>query len=154
MTTGDGRPREQDSRTTIYKRNVDRNYSLKMKASRALYSEINKKYPTLPFAIRSFEDETQAKLGIRELIQHELVSGYPVLFERPGSHVAHLKFSILVLPQGNVRIAGLDHPPGTFVSSEDKVLPEAAREILATDPTISSKKKKSKKNEKKWNFKI
>ncbi|CAE7589584.1 EBP1 [Symbiodinium microadriaticum] len=52
MTTGEGKPREQDSRTTVFKRNVDKNYSLKMKAARAMFSEINKKFPTLPFTIR------------------------------------------------------------------------------------------------------
>ena len=40
MTTGEGKPREQDSRTTIFKRAVDRNYHLKMRGARALYSEV------------------------------------------------------------------------------------------------------------------
>lgn len=143
MTTGDGRPREQDIRTTIFKRNVDRNYNLKLKASRALFSEINKKYPTLPFTLRAVEDERQAKLGIKELVQHELLTPYPVLFERQGAFVAHIKFTILILPNGNTQITGLNFAPGTFVSSEDKVLPEATRQLLAS--STSSKKKKSKK---------
>lgn len=141
MSSGEGRPREQDSRTTIFRRNVDRNYNLKIKASRALYSEISKKFPTLPFTLRSIEDERQAKLGLRECIQHELISPYPVLFERSGQFVAHIKFTILVLPNGNTKITGLGYPPGSVVSSEDKILPESAREILATE----TKKKKPKK---------
>ena len=36
MSTGDGKTRESDNRTTVFKRNVDTSYSLKMKGTRAL----------------------------------------------------------------------------------------------------------------------
>jgi methionine aminopeptidase len=141
MTSGDGKPRERETRTTVFKRNVDRNYNLKIKASRVVFSEINKKFPTMPFTLRALEDERQAKLGVRECVQHELLTPYPVLFERTGEFVAHVKFTILVLPNGNTKITGVDLPTGLYVSSEDKVVPEATRELLAAP----SKKKKTKK---------
>lgn len=144
MTSGEGKPREQDARTTVYKRNVDRNYNLKMKASRTLFSEVNKRFPTMPFTIRALEDERQARLGVRECLQHELLTPYPVLYERPGDFVAHVKFTVLLLPNGNLKITGLDLPAGLYVSAEDKVLPEATRELLAA----STKKKKAKKQKK------
>jgi len=142
MTSGEGKPREQDIRTTVFKRNVDKSYNLKMKAARAMYSEISKKFPTLPFTIRSMEDERGTKLGVRECVQHELLTPYPVLFEKPGDFVAHVKFTILLLPGGNAKITGLSLPDGLYVSAEDKVLPEATRAILAEE---GKKKKKSKK---------
>ena len=49
---------------------------------------MNKKYPTLPFSIRGFEDLTGAKVGVKECITHELIMGYPVLAEKPGECVA------------------------------------------------------------------
>lgn len=144
MSSGEGKPREGDTRTTVFKRNVDRNYNLKIKASRVIFSEINKKFPTMPFTIRALEDERQAKLGVRECMQHQLLTGYPVLYERHGDFVAHVKFTILLLPNGNTKITGLDLPAGLYVSSEDKVLPEATRELLAAaTKTKKSKKKKA-----------
>lgn len=47
-------PRMLDERqTTIYKRAVDKNYHLKMKSSRFIFSEINQKFPIMPFSARS-----------------------------------------------------------------------------------------------------
>lgn len=43
-----------EKQTTVYKRAVDKNYHLKMKASRFIFSEINMKFPILPFSARLF----------------------------------------------------------------------------------------------------
>lgn len=52
-STGEGKPKLLDEKqTTIYKRAVDRNYHLKMKASRFIFSEITQKYPIMPFTAR------------------------------------------------------------------------------------------------------
>ncbi|CAN6463237.1 unnamed protein product [Victoria cruziana] len=54
-STGDGKPKLLDEKqTTIYKRAVDKNYHLKMKSSRFIFSEINQKFPILPFTARFF----------------------------------------------------------------------------------------------------
>ena len=49
---------------------------------------MNKKYPTLPFAIRSFEDLTAAKVGVMECMKHDLLSPYPMHMEKQGEFVA------------------------------------------------------------------
>lgn len=41
-----------EKQTTVYKRAVDKNYHLKMKASRFIFSEINTKFPIMPFTAR------------------------------------------------------------------------------------------------------
>ena len=38
--------------TTVYKRALDQEYKLKLKASRSIFSEINKRFPTMPFTVR------------------------------------------------------------------------------------------------------
>ncbi|KAL5675407.1 hypothetical protein ACJX0J_011538, partial [Zea mays] len=38
-----------EKQTTIYKMVVDKNYNLKMKASRFIFSEISQKFPIMPF---------------------------------------------------------------------------------------------------------
>lgn len=52
MSTGEGKAREGEARTTVYKRAIDQTYGLKMKSSRALLSEANKRFATLPFTLR------------------------------------------------------------------------------------------------------
>jgi len=80
--------READVRCTVYKRELDQQYNLKSKSARSFFSEVNKKFPTLPFSIRGFEDLTGAKVGIKECLNHELITAYPVLTEKKGEVVA------------------------------------------------------------------
>lgn len=143
MTTGEGKPREQNARTTVFKRNVDKTYHLKMKASRTLYSEVAKRFPTLPFTLRALGDERGARMGVRECVNHELLAPYPVLFERPGDQIAHVKFTVLLLPSGTVKITGLTLTDGEFVNNE-VVLPEELQALLATQSLAAKKKKKKK----------
>jgi len=72
MSTGEGKPRENQARTTVFKRAVDKNYRLKMRASRYLFNEVNSKFPALPFSLRSLDDERQARMGVVECLKHEL----------------------------------------------------------------------------------
>jgi curved DNA binding protein len=43
MSTGAGKPRDEDTRTTVYKRVVNQNYDLKNKSSRTFFNEVNKR---------------------------------------------------------------------------------------------------------------
>lgn len=81
MSTGDGKPRVLDEKqTSVYKRALGQEYHLRMKASRAVYTEISRKFPTMPFTIRALED-SKAKLGIIECVNHDLLHPYSVLHE-------------------------------------------------------------------------
>ncbi|KAK1437135.1 hypothetical protein QVD17_02920 [Tagetes erecta] len=103
-STGDGKPKLLDEKqTTIYKRAVDKNYHLKMKSSRYVFGEITQKFPIMPFSARALE-EKRARLGLLECVNHELLQPYPVLHEKPGDFVAHIKFTVLLMPNGSDRI--------------------------------------------------
>ncbi|XP_077239330.1 ERBB-3 BINDING PROTEIN 1-like isoform X2 [Tasmannia lanceolata] len=103
-STGEGKPKLLDERqTTIYKRVVDKNYHLKMKSSRFIFSEISQKFPIMPFTARALE-EKRARLGLVECMNHDLLQPYPVLHEKPGDLVAHIKFTVLLMPNGSDRI--------------------------------------------------
>ena len=52
MSSGEGKAKEIETKTTVYKRAVDREYNLKMKASRYVFNEINQRFPTFPFTLR------------------------------------------------------------------------------------------------------
>jgi len=146
MSTGDGRVRPGGLRTTVFKRNVETNYRLKMKAARYVLSEVDKKFPTLPFTLRNFEDERQAKMGITECVTHGLLTPYPSLHERGGSRVAHFKCTVLLLPSGTVRVTGLELP-GYFKT--EKTPDEETAKILADVAEMAAKKAKKKAAKKK-----
>jgi curved DNA binding protein len=106
VSTGEGKPKEGDYRTTVYKRELDTQYNLKIKSARAFFSEVNKKYPTLPFSIRAFEESTAAKIGVKECVNHDLISGYPVLVDKADEIVAQFKCTIAILPKSTLVLAG------------------------------------------------
>jgi len=72
--------RLEESRTTIYQKDSTITYQLKMKTSRAVFSEVQKKAGAFPFNIRVLEDEKKARLGLQEAVQHGLVKPYEVMW--------------------------------------------------------------------------
>jgi len=147
MSTGEGKPRaSSDYRTTVFKRNVETNYKLKMKNSRALISEIDKKYPTLPFTLALFEDERSAKMGVTECVSHGLLTPYPVLHEAKDAKVAHFKCTVLLLPSGTSRVTGLELPD---YFKTDKKPDEETEKLLTELAEIAAKKAKKKAAKKK-----
>jgi len=79
MSTGEGKTKESEIRTTVFKRDINRNYNLKSKASRVFFNEVLTKYPALGFSTRAFDDEITAKIGVKECLENELLNPYPVL---------------------------------------------------------------------------
>jgi curved DNA binding protein len=141
LTTGDGKVRPSDLRTTIYKRNVEVNYRLKMKASRYVISEVDKKFPTLPFTLRHFEDEKQARMGVTECVSHGLLTPYPALHGSSDGKTAHFKCTVLLLPSGTTQITGLPLP--TYFTT-DKSPDETTAQVLAELEAAAAKKAKKK----------
>merc|ERR1712216_231373 len=106
MSTGEGKPREVDEKKQmVFKRAVDQNYNLKMKVSREIFSKIIGDHPTLPFSLRQYDD-ARARLGMKECLEHDLFTQYPVLEEKEGEVVAHMKFTVLMTNEGAQRITG------------------------------------------------
>jgi len=143
MSTGAGKPKVLDEKqTTVYKRAVENEHQLKMKASRETLFEVNARFPSMPFTLRALAEVGKARLGITEMVEHELVYAYPVLYEKEGDIVAHFKYTILLMPNGTLKISGLDAP---FASSEKKCEDEDVLKVMSK----SMAKKKKKRNKKK-----
>ena len=79
MSTGDGKARPGTLRTTVFKRNVEQQYQLKTKASRQVLSEVDKRFPTLPFTMRHLNDVRSAKLGMGECVNHGLLNTISII---------------------------------------------------------------------------
>ncbi|TQD94254.1 hypothetical protein C1H46_020068 [Malus baccata] len=147
-STGEGKPKLLDEKqTTIYKRAVDKSYHLKMKASRFIFSEISQRFPIMPFTARALE-EKRARLGLLECVNHELLQPYPVLHEKPGDFVAHIKFTVLLMPNGSDRITS--YPVQELQPTKQVDDPEIKAWLsLATKKKKGGgKKKKGKKSDK------
>lgn len=129
VTTGDGKTKETELRTTVYKRALDRTYQLKTKHGRAFMSEVLEKYPTLCFTLRAFEDEITAKLAVQECSKHELLNPYPVLLS-PNSIVAQFALTVAVLGGSTIAIAGLNLDESTC-KTEKTLKDEQLKQLLS-----------------------
>lgn len=81
VSSGEGVAREQDTKASIYKK-TEESYQLKLKASRALMSEIKAKFGNMPFNLRHFEEESKARMGVVECVNHKVVDPFHVLYEK------------------------------------------------------------------------
>jgi curved DNA binding protein len=149
MSTGEGRARLGELRTTVFKRNVEQQYHLKVKASRQVLAEVDKRFPTLPFAMRHLNDVRTAKLGLTECVNHALLTPYPILHEYSGK-VAHFKCTVLLLPSGTARVTGLDLPEYfTTEAQPDEETQKILTEIADAEAKKAANKAAKKKNKKK-----
>jgi curved DNA binding protein len=145
ITTGeDGKARIEESKTTVYQRDSNVTYQLKMKTSRAVFHDAQKKSAAFPFNIRALEDEKRARLGLQEAVQHALVKPYEVVYTPTGTFVAAFHFTIALLPGGPTL---LTHPPVWYkpelVKTEKEITDTELSELLAR-PLREDKKKKKK----------
>jgi len=138
MSTGQGKTRETTHRTTVFKRNLEHSYSLKLQTSRQVFAEIIRVSPCFLFTLRSL-DERKRKLGIVELLKHNLLHSYPVLFEKDGELVAQFKFTALILPNSTERLNS--NPPPYVTSAYSIDSSPSLKAILA----MSTKRKRNKK---------
>lgn len=148
MSTGAGKAREGEDRCTVHKRAMDQSYRLRMKASRYVINAINKNFATLPFTIRALDDEKQARMGVVECVNHELLEPYKVLFDKAGSDalVARFKATIVITKNGTTMITNPQLADG--VTSEKKVS-EEIQAILSRSASTKKKRGKKKRRKKK-----
>lgn len=148
ISTGEGNGKELDTKVSIYKK-TDVNYLLKLKASKAFYAEVKKKYGNMPFNLRNFEEEAKAKMGVVECVAHKLIEPFQVLYEKHTEYVAQFKSTLLLLPNGTVIATGIPIDVNMY-ESEYKVEDEELKKILTENPNVilpssSSKNKRNKK---------
>ncbi|UJR13318.1 hypothetical protein I4U23_000336 [Adineta vaga] len=143
VSSGEGKPRETDIRTTVYKKK-EFVYQLRMKSSRAFLSEVEKRFSLMPFTLRHFEDEKRARMGVIECAKHDLVEPYPVYQEKEGEFVAEFKFTLLLMPSGQMKITGLPIDLDLY-ESEYKIDDSDIKQLLTSS---TQKKKKNKKKKK------
>ncbi|KAG2110809.1 peptidase M24, structural domain-containing protein [Suillus discolor] len=142
----DGKARIEDSRTTIYQKDSSVTYQLKMKNSRAVFSEVQKKAGAFPFNVRALEDEKRARLGLQEAVQHGLIKPYEVVYTPANTFVAAFHFTIALVPAGPLL---LTHPPVWYkpelVKAEKELEDDELKSLLTKSLRESRKSKKKAK---------
>ncbi|KAJ7761878.1 peptidase M24, structural domain-containing protein [Mycena maculata] len=141
----DGKARMEEARTSIFQRDSAVTYQLKMKNSRAVFSEVQKKAGAFPFNIRSLEDEKRSRMGLQEAVQHGLVKPYEVIYTPANTFVAAFHFTIALLPGGPSLIT---HPPIWYkpeLLKTEKELEDEELKALLTRNLRENKKSKKKK---------
>lgn len=133
VSSGEGIPKEDEARCTVFKREVSQVYNLKSKSARAFFVEVNKRFPTLPFSIAQCEDKLAAKVGIKECFEHDLIMPYPVLSEKQGEFVAQFKATVAVLPRSTVVLAGGAPLDLSKFKSEKSITDEGLKTLLQQD---------------------
>lgn len=65
--------------------------------NRIFYTEVIQKHNIMPFNLRNFEDETKAKMGVMECVNHKLIEPYQVLFEKTGKSIFdhYINYSVI-----------------------------------------------------------
>merc|ERR1711892_1636016 len=138
--------KEHDAKITVYKKTED-TYMLKMKTSREFYSKVSKQFGTMPFNLRSMEEEKKARMGVVECVTHKLIEPFQVLFDEEGAYVAQYKFTVLLMPNGPHKITGL--PFDDAICKTEKSIEDAEiQKLLKTSANPKAAKKKKKAAEK------
>lgn len=143
-------PKARDSQshtTSVYCR-LPATYILKMKSSREVYSEIVKKAGAFPFPLRILENETRAKLAVRECVQHGLLKPFDVqtlVTPHDMDFVASFTITFALTKNGVVRLtpAPIWYSPEKVKASVEIKDPET--KTLITKSLKPSKKKADKK---------
>jgi hypothetical protein len=100
----------------------------------------------MPFTLRSIEDEKNARLGVKECVNHKLLDPFTVLYEKDDEFVAQFKYTVLLLPNGTLKITGLPFESQLY-QSEHSLVDQTLTDLLHL--AIAPKSKKKNKNKKK-----
>ncbi|KAF2747065.1 hypothetical protein M011DRAFT_403120, partial [Sporormia fimetaria CBS 119925] len=150
VSTGSGKVKNLSNRTTLHRRTAT-TYGLKRPTSRAILSEVVKKFGTFPFSLRQLEDEKSAKVGVVECVRGGVLRQYEVVGEKNNDPVARLFTTIAITKNGITRLAA---PPALDLSkfkTDKKITDEEILKILEQPlgKTANTNKNKNRKKKKK-----
>lgn len=116
-TAGTGKQMVVPGDISVFQRNVLTEYQLRSPAARALFAQVCDTCGVFPFHWRRFSEETSNQFGVKECLEHNLLTALPAYSSKSGSAVCHFKFTAVVQDTQTVRItnAGLPLP---YVHSE------------------------------------
>ncbi|CAH8566652.1 unnamed protein product [Heterobilharzia americana] len=136
-----------EQKKTVEKCTFDTNdvWNIDIMVSTEIYSEIANKFLAYPFNIRALDDIRKARLGITECVKHDVIQPLSVYCEKDDELVAQFRYTVLLMPNGPMKVTGLPFDPSLY-KSELKVKDQDIRELLAQPVKIQSKKRSQNQN--------
>ena len=143
FSTGEGKGRESEMRTTVFKRAHENTYVVKTQKGREFLAEVNKIAPSLCFSLRQIDDPLLARAGSADAKRHRLIEEFPVMKEKDGEVIAQFKFTVLLLPGGTKKVTGVSFSQGAQFASDKSVKDETLKALLASSTNPKKIKKKA-----------
>lgn len=144
VSSGTGKPKQSEIKTTIYKRMIENTYLLKSDKARGFLKQVNTRFPSLPFSIRAFEDQTSVRIGVKHCLDHQLIEPYTVVEEEKGEVVAHWKASVAILSNGTVFLSGNHSFDESKFETDNKLQDKEVTDLLALSMDLKEQKKRKK----------
>lgn len=144
-TSKDAKTKTDESATTIYKK-TGSTYLLKMATSRKVFSEIQKKAGAFPFSVGMLEDERGRNMGVRECVNHNLLTSFDAQYDAQSTAITtQFFFTAVVTAKGAIRVTPEPswYSPEVVKSTKD-VTDEGLKTLLA-QPVRAQGKKAAKK---------
>ncbi|USP75225.1 hypothetical protein yc1106_02499 [Curvularia clavata] len=148
VSLGSGKVKNNSNRTTLHRRTAT-TYQLKRPTSRALLSEVVKKFGTFPFSLRQLEDEKGAKVGVVECVRTGVLRQYEVVVDKDNQPVARLFSTVSIGKNGMQRLAQPTPIDVSKYKSDKKIEDEEILKILEQPIGKTATKKKNNKKKKK-----
>lgn len=146
LTTGKGtKLKERDAKPSVFKVAIDQEYQPKLTAAADVQKEIDEKFQTFPFATRNSTNK-KCRLGISELVKHQALHPFPVLYEKDGEIVVQFKATAMIMPKKIERVTGL--PPQEGAPKPAPYTDEAIAAAAKQPFSLVDKKKKNEESKK------
>ena len=121
---------------------------LKSDKARGFLKQVNNKYPSLPFSLRAFDDQTMVRIGVKHCVDHELIEPFTVVEEEKSELVAHWKATVAVLANGTVFLSGNLPFDESRYETDNKIEAQVLKDLLALSMDLKEQKKRKKPAEK------
>lgn len=141
----EGKPKTDEGATTIYKK-TGSTYLLKMATSRKVFSEVQRKAGAFPFSVGMLEDERGRNMGVRECVNHNLLTSFDAQYDgQAGAITAQFFFTAVVSAKGAIRVTPEPSWYSSDVIKSSKDVSDENLKTLLSQPVRQQGKKAAKK---------
>uniref|UniRef100_A0A8C5CTF8 Proliferation-associated 2G4, b n=1 Tax=Gadus morhua TaxID=8049 RepID=A0A8C5CTF8_GADMO len=144
ISTGEGKAKDGGQRTTIYKRDPNKVYGLKMKTSRMFFSEVERRFDAMPFTLRHVNATNALQNTFFFYTKHSNLYVVTLNILQLEGFVAQFKFTVLLMANGPLRITNSLFDPDLYKSEHEIEDPEL-KALLQSSASRKAQKKKKKK---------
>jgi methionine aminopeptidase len=130
VSTGTGHLKIMQERPTVFRRNLEEAYMLRTKLARQALSEVDRRFPTFPFAAGQLTGGAQVRFGLKQAEQASLVEPYIMAREQSADDVVIL-YKATMLVTGNETIVSTFVPTFPEGFGADAIVDPGLQSVLA-----------------------